>query len=83
MGTAPIGPICFGDGHRCVGGTIIRFWPPTSSGPLGISTLGAGISTLAPILPGDTWLFQNWYRDSSGPCGSGFNFTNAFAITFL
>ena len=24
--------------------------------------------------------YQFWYRDNSGPCGSGFNLSNAIAI---
>lgn len=31
---------------------------------------------------GDTWNFQGWYRDSSGPCGGSSNFTNAVSVTF-
>ncbi|MCP3920133.1 MAG: hypothetical protein GY711_31795 [bacterium] len=34
------------------------------------------------IQPGETWNFQVWYRDSGGPCGSSFNFTNAVRVAF-
>lgn len=34
------------------------------------------------ITSGSTWYFQTWYRDGSGPCGTGSNFSNGFAITF-
>jgi len=31
---------------------------------------------------GDTWYFQTFYRDSSGPCASGENLTNNVEIAF-
>ena len=35
-----------------------------------------------PIIAGDTWYFQAWYRDPFGPCGNGSNFSNAMEVTF-
>lgn len=34
------------------------------------------------ITSGSTWYFQTWYRDGSGPCGTGSNVSNGLAITF-
>ena len=34
------------------------------------------------VLPGDTWYFQAWYRDSS-PTGPTSNFTDGLSITFM
>ena len=34
------------------------------------------------ISQGSTWVFQMWYRDEVGPCGTGFNTTNAYSVTF-
>ena len=73
----------FGDGLRCVGGTIVRLQVRTAS------FLGDAHSTLTiPIAggvsPGDTRRYQWWYRDSSGsPCGSGFNTSNAVEIQWV
>jgi len=36
----------------------------------------------AQITPGSTWQFQLWYRDEAGSCGTGFNTTNAYEVTF-
>ena len=34
------------------------------------------------ILSGQTKRFQFWYRDPVGPCGTGFNLSNALVLTF-
>lgn len=70
----------FGDGFRCVGGSILR---------LGASSAIQRIATYAPnlavgmglqITPGTTWNFQAFYRDLTLPGGAGFNLTDAVAI---
>ncbi|MDP6409745.1 MAG: integrin alpha [Planctomycetota bacterium] len=74
----------FGDGFRCVGGTVFR---------LGIASTGAsGMAAWAldldhpplpagRITPGSHWNFQFWYRDI--PAGlSGFNLSDALSGTF-
>lgn len=74
----------FGDGFRCVGGGVFRF-------PI-IVTNGAGHAQFAVdygnlpsgggISAGDTFNFQFWYRDPSGPGGSGFNLSNGLSLMF-
>ena len=34
------------------------------------------------LLPGDTWHFQLWFRDPSGPGGTGSNLSDALTATF-
>ena len=74
-----------GDGNRCSGGTIVRL-PVQNTGNAGSFVQGPGIVAGAPpsarILPGQTWHFQAWYRDSTGPCGTGSNLSNGVAVTF-
>lgn len=82
--TNPMVP--FGDGFRCVGGTIRRTMP-MNSGAAGVISIGPGLvagsaSGSAPINPGSTWYIQAWYRDGIGPCGTGFNTSNALGATF-
>ena len=86
MGTVQVGPIPFGDGLRCVGGNVCRL-PLRNTGATGSFSYGPGIIGLAgaagcPVLPGDIWNFQGWYRDPAGPCGNGFNLSNAVEVTF-
>ncbi len=83
----------FGNGLLCVspvGQKILRFMPPVLSSPEGVSTIGPGLldyqlDAIGPpfgvISPGETWIFQNFFRDL-GVCGTGFNVTNAVAVTF-
>lgn len=79
----------FGDGRRCAGGSVFRY-PIQNSGQSGSFSLGPGIGATTCvdfgqagcILSGSTWIFQAWYRDPGGSCGSGFNLSNAWGVTF-
>lgn len=81
-----------GDGLLCVSDStpgIFRFSIQTST-PGGLMTEGPGIiayshSQFPPsghIAAGSAWNFQGWYRDTQGPCGFGFNTTNALEVRF-
>jgi hypothetical protein len=71
------------DGLRCLGGFIKRF-PVQNSGTCGTSFLldPAGQSG-SLIVPGATWYFQSWTRDTVVPCGTQKNFSNGYQIDFL
>ena len=72
----------FGDGLRCAGGGVIRLQVRTSSAS-GESETTAPIATLGMAQPGDVKRYQLWYRDPEGsPCGSGFNLTNGYELTW-
>lgn len=80
--------IPLGDGNFCLsaaGGGLFRF-PPRLSDSAGVlretGILAAAAEFGAGVTAGSTWNFQAWYRDSGGPCGSGFNLSNALAVTF-
>ena len=75
--------VFLGDGLRCVSQGIRRS-AVSSSGPAGVFTLNnalisgnlsAGASDI-----GQTRYIQCWYRDTTGPCGTGFNFSIAGSI---
>lgn len=81
-----------GDGFLCTGGggyPLFRF-PVVSSGPSGSIAMPENLvdwceQNLPPtghLTPGSTWNFQAWYRDPAGPCGSQFNTTNSYSLTF-
>lgn len=70
----------FGDGLRCAGGGVLRY-PPQNSGAGG-NISQPNIAGLGNFSAGDTRHFQYWYRDPAGPCGSGFNTSNALEIDF-
>lgn len=74
--------IPFGDGILCTGGDVIRLeLQPTS--PVGFSSFGPGLAAAGGWRAGDTRFFQLWYRDPvGGPCGSGFNVSNAIQLSF-
>ncbi|MEZ6014288.1 MAG: hypothetical protein R3F49_04190 [Planctomycetota bacterium] len=75
-------------GNLCLAGTIRRSpaftaswgpWSAWASIPLDLQALPFSGGT-AVVVPGDTWVFQLWYRDSIPTPTS--NFSSAVAITF-
>lgn len=84
-----VAPLPFYDGRRCLVSPIARIGP-ANSGPTGTISFGPGLSAysianfpaLNWILPGTTFGFQTWYRDPTGPCGSGANVSSAVAASF-
>jgi hypothetical protein len=72
------------DGLLCVAGTTRRF-PVTFIGPDGTASLLDPANLYSNfIVPGSTWNFQCWYRDSNGsPCSNNANLTNAVSIDFV
>ena len=79
----------FGDGLRCVSGQLFRLNPPQMADGSGALvhaldfTSGPAASGPGQILPHSTWNFQLWYRDPSGPGGSGYNLSDALQVRFL
>ena len=72
----------FGDGLRCAGGGVIRLEVQFSSG--GDSHTTVSIITKGGVVAGQTKRYQLWYRDpNNSPCGSSFNLTNGYEITWI
>lgn len=79
----------FGDGLRCIGGTIVRL--ATRHSANGIATWGFGVAG-APLLSvqsgvplgGDVRYYQAWYRNATSFCSSAtYNLTNGFEVGWL
>jgi len=79
----------FGDGLRCVSGTILRLGTRPSSG--GVSTWGFGAPG-SPLLSvqssvpsgGDVRLYQAWYRNAAPYCSTAtYNLTNALEVLWV
>jgi hypothetical protein len=73
----------FGDGLRCVGVNVARLQVgiPDAGGNLVYGPGVIGMDHLA--VAGAVRHMQVWYRDpNAGPCGSGFNLTNALVLTY-
>ena len=75
-----------GDGLRCVGGSLIRLGMKVNVsngstypqvGDIPISIRGAVPAS------GGTRTYQAWYRNPTGPCGSGSNLTNGVQVTWV
>ena len=89
MGRTVEGPSYLGNGRLCIGdpNAIRRFHVEQASmagtleyGP-GIVAESLGFPPSGHILPGATWHFQTWYRDT-GACMTGSNISSALAVTF-
>ena len=85
--------IPFGNGKLCVTDTVMGpyRYPIQQASALGgvgqaniVSYSHNNFGISGAILPGQTWSFQFWYRDTQGPCGFPFtwNTTNALAASF-
>lgn len=82
----------FGNGLLCAGsGGYGQFrFDLFFTGQTGFASLGLGVvdhseqnfGATGQIFPGQTWLFQAWFRDPGGPCGSSFNTSNGLMVTF-
>jgi hypothetical protein len=86
QGTAPVLPTVFGDGIRCVGGSLIRLRTvPASGGAVSIPRPGdPPISTLGAVPPsGGTRYHQVWYRDPASFCTPAtYNISNGMIVVW-
>ncbi|MFT7678573.1 MAG: hypothetical protein ACI8QC_002566 [Planctomycetota bacterium] len=89
MGETQSAALNVGDGLLCIatGGSGLFRFPPRVSDSAGVLTEGgilAGADEIgAQVAVGSTWIFQGWYRDPGGPCGTSSNLSNALPVTFL
>jgi hypothetical protein len=76
----------FGDGIRCVGGTIVRLGLKTNSGGSSQYPTGADptVSVKGGAMAGDTRTYQIWYRtaDPNFCSPATFNLTNGYEISW-
>jgi len=97
QGNAPIvSGVVFGDGVRCVGGTLKRLFVKIASGGTAVApdfgsgdpTIGARSAFLGdPIAPGSTRWYQAYYRDANlgfcpAPPGNSWNVSSGVAIAW-
>ena len=79
----------FGEGRRCVVGSVARFLPPLheTGGFLNLAIDNTNLPGGVVIQPGETYFFQGWYRDTMDNNGdgvtSGFNLSDGLEIEFL
>jgi hypothetical protein len=92
--STPVPSTHYGDGLRCVGGTLKRLFIKSASGGI-VSAPGPADPTITarsaaigdPISSGATRYYQVYYRDSNPgfcpiPSGSTFNISNGLRITW-
>ena len=71
----------FGNGFRCVGGTVWRLGIRPSNGS-GVASFAIDFGAVpAPITASSTWKFQYWYRNPAAG-GANFNLSNGLSATF-
>ena len=81
MSATAIAPVPFGNGFRCVGGTVLRLPViPAGAGSnvrtFGLDYLSSNASGM--ITPGSSWNFQLWFRS-----GGSFDLSDAVRIDFV
>lgn len=73
----------FGDGLRCAGGGVRRLGVSIADASGG-AAWGPGLGDAGSFRAGTVRRFQVRYRDPiAGPCGTGFNLTNAREVSFV
>ena len=94
QGTANVGPFLYGDGLRCVGGTLKRLYSKNASGGNASAPQGSELSITArsaalgdPIAGGSTRYYLVSYRDPNpsfcpAPPGGTFNASNSVSIVW-
>ena len=80
QGSTAVG-LPFWDGIRCAGNPLIRPQAIT------LSASGAGNSTVSivargGVTPGVTRIYQAWFRDPQGPCGTSCNVSAGLQVTW-
>jgi len=87
QGTARLGGPVFGDGLRCVGGTVVRLGTKQSPGGSSqIPQAGDAPISVAGNVPGAGAIrvYQAWYRNAASFCTvSTFNLTNGLEVVWL
>jgi hypothetical protein len=79
--TSPVALAPAGDGLRCIGGTIRRVMVRNAN-QAGAIWDGPTLQPAGGWLAGESRHFQLFYRNPNGPCGTGFNVSNAVSVQF-
>jgi len=74
--------LAFGNGFRCVGGTLVRLPVSVSSASELVHVVDFSSAVVAPnIVGGSTWNFQAWFRDPTAG-GAAFNLSDGIEVVF-
>ena len=94
QGDDPTGPLLFGDGLRCAGGTLKRLYAKSAvggvvsapqAGDAAVSVRSAALGDV--ISAGASRYYQTWYRDQSAnfcpdPSGKNWNASSGFVVVW-
>ena len=86
QGTQAQAPVFQGDGLRCAGGTLLRLkTTAATAGSAQYPVPGDPPASQQGQVnqPGGTRVYQAWYADPTGPCGLGYNVTNAVETVWV
>ncbi len=95
QGTVSSAPLVFGDGLRCVGGTLKRLYTKNAVAGVAVAPAAGDASVSArsaalndPLAAGSVRYLQTYYRDPSAsfcpsPTGSTYNISSGLVVTWL
>jgi hypothetical protein len=72
-------PLPLHDGLLCLGTPVIRLEPIVTDA-LGTASSSISLAGAGGVAPGDTRVYQTWFRDPAGPCGQGSSFSAGLRI---
>ena len=81
QGSPGMQPLPFLDGLLCLAAPVLRL-QPIQTNAAGTGASSVPIALVGGAQPGHTWVYQAWFRDPQGPCGTGSNLSASLRVVW-